>query len=95
MVGPGERLRAGVIGLRRGLSYVRLLQVIDDVELVAVADLDAARLEALRTDSPPPIDVYDAVMFSLPGLVAKEAAASGQVLPIPQLQRRQRKVNAR
>jgi predicted dehydrogenase len=50
----------------------------------------AAFLEAIRTDSPPPIDVYDAVMFSLPGLLAREAAGSGRILPIPQLQRRRK-----
>lgn len=54
MVGPSERLRAGVVGLRRGLSFVRLLQAMDDVELVAVADLDAARLEAVRRDQQVP-----------------------------------------
>ncbi|HEX5414920.1 MAG TPA: Gfo/Idh/MocA family oxidoreductase [Chloroflexota bacterium] len=42
-----------------------------------------AGLNALRTGSPPPIDVYDAIMYSLPGLCAREALQSGKPVAIP------------
>jgi len=41
-----QTLRAGVIGLRRGMNFVRLLQAMDGVAVVAVADLDPARVES-------------------------------------------------
>lgn len=40
-----KKLRAGVIGLRRGASFVRLLQAMGDVEVVGAADGDEARVE--------------------------------------------------
>ena len=42
--------RAGVAGLRRGLSYVRQLSTTPEVELVAVADLDDETVERVRRD---------------------------------------------
>jgi predicted dehydrogenase len=45
-MGNGRQvLRVGVVGLRRGLGFVRLLQAMDGVDLVGVADQDSARLE--------------------------------------------------
>lgn len=49
-----------------------------------------AFLEAIRAGSRPPIDVYDGIMYSLPGLLAAESARAGRALPIPQFQRRRR-----
>lgn len=43
--GTGQRWRAGVAGLRRGMTYVRALSGAPDVELVAVADLDDEKVE--------------------------------------------------
>ncbi|MGH2350326.1 MAG: Gfo/Idh/MocA family protein, partial [Chloroflexota bacterium] len=40
--------RAGVIGLRRGMSHVRVLQAMDDVDVVAVADIDPAPVAAAQ-----------------------------------------------
>jgi len=45
-----------------------------------------AFLEAVRTGAPSPIDVYDAIMYSLPGLYAAESARTGKVVQIPQYQ---------
>ena len=44
----GRRWRAGVAGLRRGAQYVRLLAAAPEVDLVAVADPDAAARERIR-----------------------------------------------
>ncbi|MER3405343.1 MAG: hypothetical protein C4289_09465, partial [Chloroflexota bacterium] len=41
----GEVLRAGVLGLRRGLSFVRVLQATDGIDVAAVADLDSSLVE--------------------------------------------------
>ncbi len=46
-------------------------------------------LDALREGRPPPVDIYDALMFSLPGLLAAESArAGGTRIEIPQYQLR-------
>jgi predicted dehydrogenase len=45
MSGEARRWRAGVIGLNRGMSYVRLLGAMERVELAAVADPDGRRVE--------------------------------------------------
>jgi predicted dehydrogenase len=48
-----------------------------------------AFLRALEEGSQPPIDVYDAIMYSLPGICAVEsAAAGGQPVSVPQYQLR-------
>jgi predicted dehydrogenase len=47
-----------------------------------------AFVQSLRDGTRPPIDVYDAVMFSLPGLIARDSAGAGRSLPIPQYQQR-------
>lgn len=47
-----------------------------------------AFVRSLREGTPPPIDVYDAVMYSLPGLIARDSAREGRPLPIPQYQQR-------
>ncbi|MBI3969835.1 MAG: Gfo/Idh/MocA family oxidoreductase [Chloroflexi bacterium] len=48
-----------------------------------------AFLESLRTGRRPPIDVYDAVMMTLPGICATESAAAGSTaIPVPQYQLR-------
>ncbi len=45
-------------------------------------------LQAIRAGTPPPIGVYDAIMYSLPGICAVEAARRGQPVAIPQYQTR-------
>jgi predicted dehydrogenase len=48
-----------------------------------------AFLDSLASGRRPPIDVYDAVMMTLPGLCAREsAAAGGTPVQVPQYQRR-------
>jgi predicted dehydrogenase len=48
-----------------------------------------AFLHSLRTGERPAIDVYDALMYTLPGVCARESAASrGHPVPIPQYQLR-------
>ena len=48
-----------------------------------------AFLESLNRGTPPPIDVYDALMMTLPGVCARESTArGGQPVPVPQYQRR-------
>ena len=42
-----DPLRAGVVGLRRGATYARQLAAAPEVDLVAVADLDGERVEAV------------------------------------------------
>ncbi|MYB75915.1 MAG: Gfo/Idh/MocA family oxidoreductase [Chloroflexi bacterium] len=42
-----SELRAGVLGVRRGRSYVRVLQAMDGVSVTAVADWDAERRETV------------------------------------------------
>lgn len=49
-----------------------------------------AGLNAIRDGNPPPIDVYDAVMYSLPGLCARDALQTGKPVAIPQYQERRR-----
>ncbi len=50
MVGQTTPLRAGVIGLRRGAGFVRLLRAMDDVDLVAIADLDGDLVNRMCRD---------------------------------------------
>jgi predicted dehydrogenase len=50
-------------------------------------------LRALREDRAPPIDVYDALMYSVPGLCALEAARTGRPVAIPQYQQRRQKTS--
>ena len=38
-------LRAGVLGVGRGLSFVRVMQAMDGVNVTAVADMNAERLQ--------------------------------------------------
>jgi predicted dehydrogenase len=45
-------------------------------------------LQALRDGTRPPLDVYDSVMYSLPGMLAAQAAGSGRAVAIPQFQLR-------
>ena len=46
-------------------------------------------LDSIREGRPPPVDVYDGLMFSLPGLLAAESARSGGArIDIPQYQQR-------
>ncbi len=46
-------------------------------------------LDAIREGRPPPVDVYDGLMFSVPGLLAAESArAGGTRIEIPQYQQR-------
>ena len=40
-------LRAGVLGVGRGLSYVRVLQAMDGVNVTAVADMNAERVQTV------------------------------------------------
>ena len=47
-----------------------------------------AFLQSIRDDTPPPIDVYDGIMYSLPGIIASDAARQGRPLAIPQYQDR-------
>ncbi|MGH2356176.1 MAG: Gfo/Idh/MocA family protein, partial [Chloroflexota bacterium] len=45
-----------------------------------------AFLRSIREGTRPPIDVHDAIMYSLPGLCALESARTGQPVTIPQYQ---------
>ena len=46
-------------------------------------------LDAIREERKPPVDVYDGLMFSLPGLLAAESARNGGTrIEIPQYQQR-------
>jgi predicted dehydrogenase len=46
-------------------------------------------LNSLRSGAPPPIDVYDAVMMTLPGICARESARQGGApVAVPQYQQR-------
>jgi predicted dehydrogenase len=46
-------------------------------------------IDSIREGRPPPVDVYDGLMFSLPGLLAAESARSGGTrIDIPQYQQR-------
>jgi predicted dehydrogenase len=48
-----------------------------------------AFVESVRTGARPPIDVYDAVMYTLPGILGRDSAARGSVpVPVPQYQHR-------
>jgi predicted dehydrogenase len=47
-----------------------------------------AFLQAIRDGTRPPIDVYDAIMYSLPGLCARDSARTGRPVTIPQFQTR-------
>ena len=40
-------LRAGVLGVRRGLSFVRVLQAMDGVSVTAIADMNAERVQTV------------------------------------------------
>jgi predicted dehydrogenase len=46
-----------------------------------------AFVEAIRAGAPPPIDVYTALTYSLPGLCAQEAAVQGKPIAVPRYQR--------
>jgi predicted dehydrogenase len=51
-----------------------------------------AFLESLRTGQRPPIDVYDAVMYTAPGICARESVANGsRPVAIPQYHLRRRR----
>ena len=45
-----SELRAGVFGVRRGRSFVRVLQAMDGVSVTAIADMNAERRQTICAD---------------------------------------------
>ena len=55
------KLRVGVVGIRRGAAYVRILKAHPGAELVAVCNRDPKRYEALQASTNELLDGVDYV----------------------------------